>query len=165
MVEENKGFDADFDKVGSGASTTYPLPVGELKKGGHCVISGRPCKIMEITTSKTGKHGHAKAKIVGVCIFSEKKAEDVQPVSHNKDVPFITRTEYTIITLLDDNYISLMDSKGKTRDDLKLPSETEYDKTIAERIKKGIDDGKVMVCTVLAAMDIEKIEDAKEAQN
>lgn len=36
----------------------------------------RPCKIVEYSISKTGKHGHAKASIVGIDIFDGRKYED-----------------------------------------------------------------------------------------
>ena len=35
-----------------------------LRKNGHVVIKGRPCKIIDMSTSKTGKHGHAKVHLV-----------------------------------------------------------------------------------------------------
>ena len=38
-------FDEDFDRVDAGASTTYPIRAGELKKGSHVVIAGHPCKV------------------------------------------------------------------------------------------------------------------------
>jgi translation initiation factor 5A len=50
------------------------------------VIKGRPCKIVDVSTSKTGKHGHAKCNFVGVDIFTGKKYEDMTPSSHNMDV-------------------------------------------------------------------------------
>ena len=37
--------DETFDKVESGASLTYPMQVGSLKKGGYAMINGRPCKV------------------------------------------------------------------------------------------------------------------------
>ena len=37
-----------------------------LRKNGHVVIKGRPCKIVDMSTSKTGKHGHAKVHLVAV---------------------------------------------------------------------------------------------------
>ena len=31
---------------------------------------GRPCKIVEMSTSKTGKHGHAKVHLVAIDVWS-----------------------------------------------------------------------------------------------
>ena len=46
------------------------------------VFQGRPCKVVGYTTTKTGKHGHAKAAITGIDIFTGKKYEDSKPTSH-----------------------------------------------------------------------------------
>lgn len=55
--------DHDFQSGDAGSSETYPQQCSALRKNGHVVIKNRPCKIVEMSTSKTGKHGHAK-----VCI-------------------------------------------------------------------------------------------------
>lgn len=68
-----------------------------LRKNGHVVIKGRPCKIVDMSTSKTGKHGHAKVHLVAIDIFTGKKLEDLSPSTHNMDVPNVTRKEYQLV--------------------------------------------------------------------
>ncbi|XP_004508597.1 eukaryotic translation initiation factor 5A-4-like [Cicer arietinum] len=69
------------------AFKTYPQQAGTIRKNGYVVIRGRPCKVVEVATSKTGKHGHAKCHFVGIDIVTAEKLEDIVPFSHNCDVP------------------------------------------------------------------------------
>merc|ERR1719443_1364096 len=100
---------------------TYPQQAGELRKGSHVMIKGHPCKVAEVTTSKTGKHGHAKAHIVALDIFTGKKYEDLCPSSHNMEIPFVKRTEFQVLTAdAATGEISLLMENGETKDDLFL---------------------------------------------
>merc|ERR1719272_1826487 len=106
------------------------------------MIKGHPCKIAEITTSKTGKHGHAKAHIVALDIFTAKKYEDLCPCSHNMEIPFVKRLELQALTAdIDTLETSLLLEDGSTRDDLFLPmkedDEKQLSKEIADLVEKG----------------------------
>ena len=103
------------------------------------VFQGRPCKVVDYSTSKTGKHGHAKASITGIDIFTGKKYEDSLPTSHNVEVPNIKRSEWTVISVDQDGYLTLLDLQGNTRQDLKLPEETDDDSALSERIKNAVE--------------------------
>lgn len=85
-----------FESTDSGASGTFPMQAGLVRKGGHMVIKGRPCKVIDVSTSKTGKHGHAKCHFVAQDIFTGKKMEDLVPSSHNLAAPNVTRMEYQV---------------------------------------------------------------------
>merc|ERR1719271_771255 len=112
----------NFDQGDAGSAHTYPLQCGELRKGSHLMIKGHPCKVTEVTTSKTGKHGHAKAHIVALDIFTSKKYEDLCPSGHNIEVPFVKRTELQCLTAdPDSGEVSLLLDNGETKDDLNLP--------------------------------------------
>ena len=86
----------EFQSANAGASATYPVQCSALRKGGFVMIKGRPCKVMEMSTSKTGKHGHAKVHLVALDIFTGKKYEDLCPSTHNIDVPNVTRNDLQV---------------------------------------------------------------------
>tara|TARA_E500000178_G_C16839936_1_gene670055 strand:- start:58 stop:441 length:384 start_codon:yes stop_codon:yes gene_type:complete len=113
--------DFDFTTAEAGASDTIPMEAGQIRKGGMIMIKGQPCKVSEVSTSKTGKHGHAKCNFVANNIFNNKRLEDMIPSTHTTLVPNVTRTEYTLVDIDDEEFVSLMDDNGEIRNDLKLP--------------------------------------------
>ncbi|RMZ81064.1 hypothetical protein DV738_g2350, partial [Chaetothyriales sp. CBS 135597] len=147
-----------FESADAGASATYPMQCSALRKNGFVVIKGRPCKIVDMSTSKTGKHGHAKVHLVALDIFTGKKLEDLSPSTHNMEVPNVKRTEYQLLDITDDGFLSLMADGGDTKDDVKLP-----DNELGERITKLFkDEEKDTNVIVLTAMGEECAIDVKE---
>ncbi|CAD6885874.1 unnamed protein product [Tilletia controversa] len=146
-----------FETANAGASTTFPMQCSALRKSGHVVIKGRPCKIVDMSTSKTGKHGHAKVHLVAIDIFTGKKLEDISPSTHNMDVPHVTRNEYQLVNI-DDGFLNLMTTEGASKDDVKVP-----DSELGEQIQKDFDDGKDLMVTIVSAMGEEQAISVKEA--
>ncbi|KAK3056543.1 translation initiation factor eIF5A [Extremus antarcticus] len=162
-MADNENNDAQhehtFESADAGASTTYPMQCSALRKNGHVVIKNRPCKIVEMSTSKTGKHGHAKVHMVAIDIFTGKKLEDLSPSTHNMDVPNVARREYQLLDITDDGFLSLMSDDGTTKDDVKVPDGEPGDKIT----KLFTEEGKDTNVIVLTAMGEEAAIDAKEA--
>jgi len=146
-----------FESAGAGASLTYPMQCSALRKGGFVVIKGRPCKIVDMSTSKTGKHGHAKVNLTALDIFTGKKLEDLSPSTHNMEVPNVSRQEYQFL-YEDDGFMYLMTSDGTEKNDVKLP-----DGEIGAQIKKYEEAGTEAVVTIISAMGEEACVSVKEA--
>ena len=128
------------------------------------MIKGHPTKVVEVTSSKTGKHGHAKCHIVAIDIFTGKKYEDLCPASHNMEVPFVKRTEFQLLTADESSgEVSLLLESGETKDDLNLPTfvkigePTDDDKKVTADILSAQERGDDIMVIVLAACGNEKI--------
>ncbi|GAA5862061.1 hypothetical protein JCM8547_001573 [Rhodosporidiobolus lusitaniae] len=146
-----------FEQASAGASLTYPMQCSALRKNGHVVIKGRPCKIIDMSTSKTGKHGHAKVHLVATDIFTNRKYEDLSPSTHNMDVPHVKRDEYQLVNI-DDGFLNLMTNDGASKDDVKVP-----EGEIGDQIQAAFDDGKDLIVTITSSMGEEHALAFKEA--
>ncbi|KIY96709.1 Eukaryotic translation initiation factor 5A-1 [Monoraphidium neglectum] len=150
-----------FESTDAGASLTYPQQAGSIRKNGFMVAKGRPCKVVDVSTSKTGKHGHAKCNFVCVDIFTGKKYEEMTPSSHNMDVPNVSRAEYTLLDINEEGFCTLMLENGDTREDLMLPKGTEESDKLAETIREQFASGQELAVGVLKAMGEEMINSVK----
>jgi len=150
-----------FEGASSGAAETYPQQCSALRKNGFVVIKNRPCKIVEMSTSKTGKHGHAKVHMVGIDVFTNKKYEDICPSTHNMNVPNVTRKDYQLVDINNDGFLTLMDENtGDMKEDLKVP-----DDDMGKEIQKRFDDGETFNVTVMTAMGEEKAVGTKTTKD
>ena len=93
-----------------------PTELGSLKIGSYILLpvsdqpTGDPCRITEYDTSKPGKHGSAKARIVGQGIFDGQKRPHVGPVSMQIHIPLINKKIGQIISINGDT-VQVMDSE------------------------------------------------------
>lgn len=115
----------EFEKVEAGSADCTPTQAGSVKKGGYCMLKGFPCKVTEYSTAKPGKHGSAKATIVGIDIFTNKKYEDTAPTSSTMQVPNVSKVELEVADVSEDHFVSAILDDGSLKEDLKLPEDDE----------------------------------------
>jgi translation initiation factor 5A len=128
-----------------------PIAAGQIKKGMHAILKERPCKIQEVSVSKTGKHGHAKAHFKGEDVFTGRKYEDICPTTHTMYQPVLAQTVFDLMDIDEDNYLSLMSEDGTTREDLQLP-----EGELGQQIRESFDNDQDLSLTVLSWVDIEE---------
>ncbi|RLG75141.1 MAG: translation initiation factor IF-5A [Thermoprotei archaeon] len=110
-------------------STMY-AELGSLKPGSFIVIDGEPCRIVEMSKAKTGKHGSAKAHIVAIGIFSGSKKTLVAPVDQRIEVPIIDKRTAQVIAITGDT-LQLMDLETYETFEVDMPKEEEIRSKLA----------------------------------
>jgi len=152
----------DFSQGDAGAADVVPVQASKLRKGHHCVMSKggvqKACKIVDLSTSKTGKHGHAKINITALDIFDGSKYEDICPSTHNMLKPVVKVVQYQAMDIDEDNYVELMDDANES-----ISVKCTDDKVL-KAIQEFIDtDGSCMV-TYTTALGCEKLSDPKQCK-
>lgn len=147
--------DLTVEASGADSSDVYPCEAGQLKKGDYVCIKGRPTKIVDTSTSKTGKHGSAKCHIVGVDIFTGKKSEENCPSTHTIMCPRVAKDEYQVADV-NDGMVTCLDDAGAELE-FNLPTGE-----LGEGIAKRFDNGDNLIVTVVSAMGERHILSVKE---
>lgn len=156
-------FDVDLSGGTSGAALTVPRQCSALRKGGYVMIKNRPCKIVEMSTSKTGKHGHAKVHYVGLDIFTNKKYEDICPSTHNVTVPNVHRCEIQVIDCDDDGFMSIMSESGEITE-IKCPEKC-CSEDVRSMLKDTEDTDNAVMAVIWRAIGLEEVLELKVAKH
>lgn len=129
-----------------------PVDLGSLKDGSYILIDGEPCRIVEYDKSKPGKHGAAKARVVGIGVFDSVKRSLVLPVSSNVEVPLIEKRSGQVVSSSPTN-VQLMDLETFETFDVPVPTD--------EEIKSKINSGaEVEYWRVLGRTKIMRVKNA-----
>ncbi len=112
-------------------SITY-AELGELKEGSYVVIDGEPCRVVEVSKAKTGKHGSAKVHLVAIGLFTGSRKTLVGPVDQRVEVPIIEK-KVGQVTAMYDNLVQIMDLETYETFEVEKPS----DPSIAEKLAPG----------------------------
>ena len=93
----------------------------ELKEGKYVIIEDIPCRIVNIDSSKPGKHGAAKMRVTGIGIFDGQKKILLAPSDADVEVPIIERQTAQIVAV-NGNTAQLMDTTTYEVFELSIPS-------------------------------------------
>ena len=155
--------DPVFESADAGASHTYPMQAGSIRKGDHCMLKGNPCKVSHVARDEfiqqNVEYGRAMCNFTGNDIFTNKKYEDKCPESHLLAVPHVVRAEYQLLHInTEDGTFSLGTDSGDIKDDLNLPAGTDgqYEEIVGQ-IEADFNDGKDLEIIVLMACGKEKV--------
>ena len=113
---------------------TKPVDVGDLRVGGYMMIEGAPCRIMDITKSKPGKHGSAKFRIVAVGVFDGQKRQFVKPVDCGAEVPIIDKRVGQVFAV-NPKGVQIMDLETYEYLDAPFPEEEEIKAKLASGVE------------------------------
>ena len=108
------------------------VEVGTLKKGDTIIIDNAACKITDLSTSRPGKHGHAKVNMMAVGILDGKKRNKVMPGHDRIDVPIIEKKTAQVLSI-SGNQANVMDSESYETFDMEIPQD------LAEKVQEGND--------------------------
>ncbi len=120
----------------------------ELKVGKYVLVDDIPCKVVNIETSKPGKHGSAKMRITAIGIFNGQKKTLLTPGDADVEVPIIERKNAQILSVSGKN-AQVMDSQSYEVYDIEIPDE------FADAVAAGKE------AEILEAMGRKKIERIK----
>jgi len=93
-----------------------------IKEGSYVIIDDVACKAVDVQVSKSGKHGHAKSRIVAVGVLDDKKRDLVIPSQDNVEVPIIEKKSAQVLSVVGD-MANLMDMETYETFDLKIPED------------------------------------------
>ncbi len=126
-------------------SDTKLVSVGSLKKGDTIIIDGAPCKITETTTSRPGKHGHAKVNMMATGILDGKRRNLVMPGHDKVEAPIIGKKTAQILSI-----------SGNTANVMDMESYETFDMEIPDELKGEVTEGKEVLYWIIMGANVMK---------
>ncbi|MFW9826956.1 MAG: translation initiation factor IF-5A [Candidatus Thorarchaeota archaeon] len=109
--------------------------IQKLKVGQYIMVDEEPCIIKSTERSKSGKHGHAKVRVVCVGMFDNNKRSLTIPSGHMVEIPEITKGNAQI-NFIEDSSINIMDLESYESFDVAWPQEDELRNKLKELQKE-----------------------------
>jgi translation initiation factor 5A len=113
------------------------VEAGSLKVGRYLIIEDDAYRVVSIEKSKSGKHGHAKARITAVSVFEGSKKSIVLPTDTKVDSPVIDKrvAQVNYITDATPPVLGLMDMESYESFEEPMPSEDDFEGKVEQGIQ------------------------------
>lgn len=108
--------------------------LGDLREGNYIVIDGEPCRVVDVSKAKTGKHGSAKVHLVAIGLFTGSRKTVTGPSDQRVEIPIIDKRAAQVIAVLGDR-VQLMDLESYETFEVELPK----DEAIASKLSPGVE--------------------------
>jgi len=118
--------------------------IQKLKTGQYIMVEEEPCQIKATERSKSGKHGHAKVRVVCVGVFDNNKRSLTIPSGHMVEIPEILKGTAQI-NFIEDTLVNIMDLESYESVDVAWPADEELKQKIKEL---QLDPGKMSLAQV-----------------
>jgi len=116
--------------------SSRPTDANSIKRGSYILVDEEPCQVLDLSHSKTGKHGHAKIRMEVIGLFDKKKRSPVMPSTHKVQVPIIDKRNAQVITI-EGAEMSVMDKETFVTLSIPKPENEEYLKKLEEIVGAG----------------------------
>lgn len=93
----------------------------EARVGTNIMLDGEPHTVKKIDISRTGKHGHAKARIEAVGIINGQKKVFVIPGHDKLEVPMVDKRKAQVLSITEK--VSVMDLENFETIDIACPED------------------------------------------
>ena len=121
------------------------VSVGSLKRGDTIIIDGHACKVTDTTTSRPGKHGHAKVNMMAVGMLDGKKRNLVMPGHDKVEAPVVEKKNAQVLSI-----------SGKMANVMDTESYETFDLEIPEELKADVKEGSEVLYWILMGMQVMK---------
>jgi translation initiation factor 5A len=103
-----------------------PTTVKSLKPGSFVLVDDAPCKVEDLSISKPGKHGSAKARVTAIGIFDGIKRVFVNPADARADTPIIEKRGAQVIAKVGTDRVQIMDLETFETAEVMVPEGLEF---------------------------------------
>ena len=161
------GDDPDLDKIEelddeASDSSTHPVQSGQVTKGSHITIDGRPCKVTEVEEMRPQFFWQKdRYHFTATDVFDGTVHELSVPTDKTVPAPTVRKKEYACTEIIDGvavlAVVNNRSTSASVRTDIKVP-----EGAIGTKLKKLLTGDDNITVTVLWAMGEEKIVAAKK---